>query len=101
MSTATEKQIEPTVESPSAELPAWSFWGTLASAIAAQACCGLPWLLLALGASSTTVSYLEVLKPWRPLFVLGALGFLLAGSIQIWQARQRGYACKVKVKRKL
>ncbi len=101
MSIATEKQIEPPVENTSAELPAWSFWGSLASAIAAQACCGLPWLLLALGASSTSIGYLEVLKPWRPLFVLGALGFLLAGSIQLWQARQRGYACKVKVKRKI
>jgi len=94
-------QLEPPDENTSAELPAWSFWGSLASAIAAQACCGLPWLLLALGASSTSIGYLEVLKPWRPLFVLGALGFLLAGSIQLWQARQRGYACKVKVKRKI
>ncbi|MGE3726858.1 MAG: mercuric transporter MerT family protein [Candidatus Sericytochromatia bacterium] len=100
MSIATENELETPLDSPSAELPAWSFWGTLASAIAAQACCGLPWLLLALGASSTSIGYLEVLKPWRPLFVLGALGFLLAGSLQLWQARQRGYACKVKPARK-
>lgn len=78
-------------------LPSWSFWGTVASALAAQACCGLPWLLLALGASSTWVSYLDLLKPWRPLFVLAALGFLLAGSWQAWQAKKRGYACKVRL----
>lgn len=77
------------------ELPAWSFWGTLSAAIAAQACCGLPWLLLTLGASTSWVSYLDVLKPWRPLFVLTAIGFLLAGGIQLWRTRQPGYVCKL------
>ena len=76
------------------ELPNWSLWGTLLSALAAQACCGLPWLLLTLGVGSTTVSALAVLKPWRPLFVTLAFGFLLAGGFQLWRARNR--ACRLR-----
>lgn len=91
------KPSEPT-KPPEAELPSWSLWGTLSAAIAAQACCGLPWLLLTLGFSSSTVAYLELLKPWRPLFVSAAFGFLLAGIFHIWRTRQPGYVCKVKTK---
>ncbi|PIQ28846.1 hypothetical protein COW36_09660 [bacterium (Candidatus Blackallbacteria) CG17_big_fil_post_rev_8_21_14_2_50_48_46] len=82
----------------SEELPAWSFWGTVVSAVAAQACCGLPWLLLTLGASSSFVSQLNLLKPYRPLFVAAAFLFLIAGFWQVWQARKRGWTCKPRIK---
>lgn len=78
------------------ELPAWSFWGMLGSALAAQACCGLPWLLFSLGFSASTVAYLELLKPWRPLFVAAGLAFLGAGLFKLWRQRQPGYVCKIR-----
>lgn len=78
------------------ELPAWSLWGTLVSALAAQACCGLPWLLFTLGFSASSIAYLEWLQPWRPLFVSAGFAFLLAGFFKLWRTRRIGYACKAK-----
>jgi hypothetical protein len=97
MSQLSDTQLSDTqAQRPKDELPAWSFWGSITAAIAAQACCGLPWLLLAMGASTTWVSYLSLLKPWRPLFVFATLGFLLAGFFQLMRTRRAGYVCKVK-----
>lgn len=73
-----------------AELPNWSFWGTISSALAAQLCCGLPWLLLSLGLSGPWIAQLHALKPIRPIFMLSAVGFLLAGLWQLQQQRRKG-----------
>lgn len=72
------------------ELPDWSFWGFISSAIAAQLCCGLPWLLITLGFSGQWLSQLQALKPYRPIFVTLALGFLLAGFWTWIQRRRKG-----------
>lgn len=72
------------------ELPAWSWWGMLASALGAQLCCGLPWLLVSLGLSGSYISQLEALRPYRPFFVAAAIGFFIAGWIVYLQRRRKG-----------
>lgn len=72
------------------DLPHWSWWGIISSAIAAQMCCGLPWLLVSLGLGGGYISYLEALRPYRPYFVLMALLFLLAGIGMYMYRRKTG-----------
>jgi hypothetical protein len=72
------------------DLPNWSWWGIIASAVGAQLCCGIPSLLLALGVSSSLLAPLSILRPYRPLFLWAALFFLLSGLLSLWRARRRG-----------
>lgn len=72
------------------DLPAWSWWGLIMSALGAQLCCGLPTLLLSLGISGSLIAQLQALKPYRPLFLLAALGFLLAGWLSLRYQRRQG-----------
>lgn len=58
--------------------------GGLAAAIAASACCVIPFLLFSLGISGAWIGNLTALHPYRPWFVLLALGFLIGGFIKLY-----------------
>ena len=78
------------------DLPNWSWWGILGSALGAQLCCGLPWLLISLGLSGGLIAQLEALRPFRPLFIAMAVGFGIAG----WLALRRGQSCPLPAPRR-
>lgn len=54
----------------------WSIVGAVGAAIAASACCTIPLLLVVLGVGGAWVGTFTALEPYRPLFILLALGFL-------------------------
>jgi len=56
--------------------PRTSLIGGFLAAIGATACCAGPLVLLSLGISGAWISSLTALEPYRPLFILIALGFL-------------------------
>lgn len=58
--------------------------GSLGAAIAASACCTIPFLLFTLGISGAWIGNLTALHPYKPWFVLLALGFLIGGFIKIY-----------------
>lgn len=63
----------------------WATAGAVVSAILSSACCWLPLLLIAFGASTAGVSgFLEVYRP----YLLGATGLLLAGGFYLVYFRQ-------------
>lgn len=80
------------METDSQQLPNWSWWGLLTSALGAQLCCGLPWLLVTLGFSNGLIAQLEALRPFRPVFIAAALGFLLAGWLTLIRRKRQGCA---------
>lgn len=73
-----------------ADLPQWSWWGMIVSVIGAQLCCGLPWLLVSVGLGGSYIAQLEMLRPYRPLFVTAAVGFFIAGWVVYLQRRRKG-----------
>lgn len=66
------------------------FVGGLA-AILASTCCLGPLVLLMLGFSGAWIGNLTVLEPYRPLFVIAAIGALLLAYRQIFR---QAVACK-------
>ena len=56
----------------------WDIIGAIGAATVASACCVVPLLLVSLGIGGAWMSYLTALLPYRPLFIIlaiGALGF--------------------------
>ncbi len=53
--------------------------GAIASALLALSCCIAPLLFVLFGVSMASFSFLEVLSPYRPLFVTFAVFFLAYG----------------------
>ena len=58
--------------------------GALAALLASSCCLG-PLVLLGLGVSSAWIGNLTALEPWRPLFIVVALGALLLAARRIWR----------------
>lgn len=89
---------EPVISSPAnkenktaeTDLPKWSWWGMIVSAVGAQLCCGLPWLLVSLGLGGSYIAELEAIRPYRPLFVTAAIVFFIAGWVVYLQRRRKG-----------
>lgn len=57
--------------------------GGLLAGIAASLCCVVPLLLLLLGFSGVWISNLTLFEPYRPLFIVTALGALIIAYFQI------------------
>jgi mercuric ion transport protein len=71
--------------------------GALAALLASSCCLG-PLVLLGLGVSGAWVGNLTALEPWRPLFIVLALGALLLAARRIWRpavACAQGEVCAV------
>ncbi|MGE0674960.1 MAG: mercuric ion transporter MerT [Methylibium sp.] len=58
--------------------------GALAALLASTCCLG-PLILLAMGVSGAWIGNLTALEPWRPLFIVVALGALLLAARRIWR----------------
>lgn len=58
--------------------------GALAALLASGCCLG-PLVLLGLGVSGAWIGNLTALEPWRPLFIVVALGALLLAARRIWR----------------
>lgn len=98
--TADRCTVEASLEETKAERPRnvglWATAGAVLSAILSSACCWLPLLLIAFGASATGVSvFFETYRP----YLLGATAFLLAvGFYLVYFRKQRcepGSTCAV------
>lgn len=63
----------------------WSLFSAIAAAVAASICCVGPLVLLALGIGGAWVGNLKVLEPYRPFFMLVALGFLAFGFYRVYR----------------
>jgi len=72
------------------DFPKWSWMGMIASAIGAQLCCGLPWLLVSMGVTGSFISQLEALSPFRPWFIAAAGIFFVAGWVTLVQRQRQG-----------
>jgi copper chaperone CopZ len=64
----------------------WATGGAVLSAVLSSACCWLPLLLLAFGASA--VGFSGMLKAYRPFFLVGAGGLLALGFYLVYFRRE-------------
>ncbi len=70
-----------------------SLIGGFLAAIGATACCAGPLVLLSLGISGAWIGSLTALEPYRPLFILIALGFLGWAGWRLYFATAAKTAC--------
>ena len=59
--------------------------GGLFLAILASMCCIVPFIFLLLGISGAWISYVTVMAPYQPLFIMTSLGFLGAGFWKVYR----------------
>lgn len=59
--------------------------GAIISAVLASLCCVGPFVLVMLGVSGAWIGNLRTFEPYRPLFILIALGFLVAGFYRVYR----------------
>ncbi|MBI5750501.1 MAG: mercury transporter [Nitrospinae bacterium] len=59
--------------------------GAIVSAIVASLCCVGPFVLVMLGVSGAWIGNLRVFEPYRPLFILIAIGFLGGGFYRVYR----------------
>lgn len=74
----------------------WAAAGGIAGAILASSCCVIPLLLFSVGVSGAWISNLTALEPYKPVFILMALGFVGYGFRQVyWKPDEcdEGTAC--------
>ena len=57
----------------------WLVAGGMLGAFLASSCCIVPLVLISLGVSGAWIGQLTALEPYKPLFLLVAIGFLAAG----------------------
>ena len=63
----------------------WIAAGGVAGAILASSCCVIPLLLFSVGVSGAWISNLTALEPYKPVFILVALGFVGYGFRQVYR----------------
>lgn len=63
----------------------WGMGGAVGAAIAASACCTVPFVLVSLGIGGAWVSTLTALEPFRPYFIALAVGFLGFAGYRLYQ----------------
>ncbi|WP_296763626.1 mercuric transporter MerT family protein [Sediminimonas sp.] len=79
---ATDKQSETSSEDRH-DRKGWLAVGGVMGAFLASACCVGPLVLLMLGISGAWISTLTALEPYKPVFAVIALGFIVAGFWQV------------------
>ena len=74
-----------TENSPANELRSrWLVAGGMLGAFLASSCCIVPLVLISLGVSGAWIGQLTVLEPYKPLFLLVAIGLLAAGFRDVY-----------------
>lgn len=76
------------MRTPNAKKPAWSLFGALGAAIAASACCTVPLMLVSAGVGGAWLSGLRALEPYRPFFIILAVGLIGFAFFRSYKARQ-------------
>lgn len=71
----------------------WSMVGAIATAFAASICCVGPLVLLVLGVGGAWASRLAALEPYRPVFMLLAVGFLASAFYRAYRPSTGSGAC--------
>lgn len=66
----------------------WSIFGAVGAAVAASACCTVPLLLVSLGVGGAWMSSLTALEPYRPLFIVLAVGLMGFAFVRSYKAEQ-------------
>ena len=64
----------------------WLVAGGMLGAFLASSCCIVPLVLISLGVSGAWIGQLTALEPYKPLFLLVAIGFLAAG---FWDSKNQ------------
>lgn len=62
----------------------WLVAGGMLGAFLASSCCILPLVLISLGVSGAWIGQLAALEPYKPLFIIVAIGFLAAGAWEVY-----------------
>ncbi|WP_300382015.1 mercuric transporter MerT family protein [Henriciella sp.] len=70
----------------------WLVAGGMLGAVLASSCCIVPLVLISLGISGAWIGQLTMLEPYKPLFLLVAIGFLAAGFWDVYFRKTR--ACE-------
>lgn len=74
----------------------WIAGGGIISALAASSCCIVPLILFSLGISGAWVGNLTAMEPFKPIFIVAALGLLGYGYWLVYRspkACEDGDAC--------
>ena len=66
----------------------WSVFGAVGAAVAASACCTIPLVLVSLGVGGAWMSNLTALEPYRPLFIVLAMGLMGFAFVRSYKAQQ-------------
>jgi copper chaperone CopZ len=69
--------------------PEWSLFGAVGAAIAASACCTIPLVLVSLGVGGAWMSRLTALEPYRPIFIVLAVGLMGIAFVRSYKSRHR------------
>lgn len=73
------------MNAPKDRKPGWGMSGAIGAAVAASACCTIPFLLVSAGVGGAWVSALTVFEPVRPFFIAIAVGLLAFAAYRIYQ----------------
>ncbi len=57
----------------------------IVTALLASACCVGPFVLVMLGVSGAWIGSLRALEPYKPIFILFTIGFLVAGFYSVYK----------------
>lgn len=75
------------------------------TALMASVCCVVPFVLVMLGVSGAWIGNLRALEPYKPIFILFTIGFLIAGFYSIYRKPKEsckpGSLCSVSQTRKV
>ena len=59
--------------------------GAMITAILASLCCVGPFVLVMLGVSGAWIGNLRAFEPYRPIFILLTIGFIIAGFYKVYR----------------
>jgi copper chaperone CopZ len=68
--------------------PEWTVFGAVGVAVAASACCTGPLVLVSLGVGGAWMSGLTALEPFRPYFIVLAVGMMSFAFVRSYRARR-------------
>lgn len=63
----------------------WIAAGGMVGAVAASSCCAVPLILFSLGISGAWIGNLTALEPYKPVFIVVALGFVGYGFSMVYR----------------
>ena len=65
-------------------------FGAVITAILASLCCVAPFVLISMGITGAWIGSLRAFEPYRPVFLLLTIGFLIAGFHKVYWKKTEG-----------